>query len=103
MFGAEELDWHDIAAKVRDTLASRCGTSRSTSAFAGLTTAGASAHLIQHLSNGTGLPTDFPANNLAEVIEETKPTTVEDYVAATRAEFDTDGRLCITDARLHAA
>ena len=42
-------------------------------------------------------------NNLVEVIGGTKPTTVEDYVAATRAKFDTDGHLGITDARLHAA
>ena len=30
------------------------------------------------------------------------PVTVEDYVAANRARFDTDGRFAMTDARLRA-
>ena len=108
LFGAEELDWHDIAAKVRDTLGIpvRYEPIDIPAFAAGLSTAGASAHLIQHLSN---VAQDYRdgifsgINNLVEVIGGTEPTTVEDYVAATRAEFDTDGRLGITDARLHAA
>jgi NAD(P)H dehydrogenase (quinone) len=107
LFGAEDLDWHDIAAKVRDTLGIpvRYEPIDLLAFAAGLTTAGASGHLIQHLWN---VAQDYRdgifsgINNLVEVIGGGKPTTVEDYVAATRAEFDTDGRFGITDAR-HAA
>jgi hypothetical protein len=42
-------------------------------------------------------------NNLVEVIGGAKPITVEDYVAAARSQFDTDGHFAITDARLRAA
>jgi hypothetical protein len=42
-------------------------------------------------------------NNLIEVIGGSKPMTVEEHVAATRATFDTDGPFGITDARLPAA
>jgi NAD(P)H dehydrogenase (quinone) len=76
-------------------------------AFAsGLTAAGAWAHIVQHLSS---VAQDYRdgifsgINNLVEVIGGATPMTVEDYVAATRAKFDTDGRFGITDARLQAA
>jgi hypothetical protein len=42
-------------------------------------------------------------NNLVELIGGSKPMTVEERVAATRARFDTDGPFGITDARLSAA
>jgi NAD(P)H dehydrogenase (quinone) len=108
LFGAEELNHHDIAAQVQDTLAIpvRYEPIDIRTFAAGLTAASASAHLVQHLSN---VAQDYRdgifagTNNLVEVIGGAKPMTVEDYVAATRAEFDTDGRLGITDARLHAA
>ncbi|WP_160040596.1 hypothetical protein [Mycobacterium interjectum] len=41
-------------------------------------------------------------NNLVEEITGSKPTTVEDHVRATRASFEADGELAITDARLSA-
>jgi NAD(P)H dehydrogenase (quinone) len=108
LFGAEELNHHDIAAKVQDTLAIpvRYEPIDIPTFAAGLTAAGAPAHLVQHLSN---VAQDYRdgifsgINNLVEVIGGAKPMTVEDYVAATRATFDTDGRLGITDARLRTA
>ena len=59
LFGAEELNWHDIAAKVGDTLGIpvRYEPIDIPAFAAGLTTAGASAHLIQHLSN---VAQDYP-------------------------------------------
>ena len=108
LFGAEELDWHAIAAKVQDTLniPVRYEPIEISTFAAGLTAAGASAHIVQHLSNVTQDYRDgvfSGINNLVEVIGGTKPTTVEEHVAATRADFDTDGRFGITDERLHAA
>jgi NAD(P)H dehydrogenase (quinone) len=108
LFGAEELNHHDIAAKVQDTLdiPVRYEPIDIPTFAAGLTAAGAAAHLVQHLSN---VAQDYRdgifsgINNLVEVIGGTKPMSVEDYVAATRAKFDTDGSLGITDARLRAA
>jgi hypothetical protein len=61
---------------------------------------------VQHLSN---VAQDYRdgifagVNNLAEVISGTKPRTVEDYLTATRDEFETDGRYALSDARLAAA
>jgi NAD(P)H dehydrogenase (quinone) len=70
---------------------------------AGLTAAGASPYIVQHLSNVAqdyrdGIVSGM--NNLIEVIGGTKPMTIEDSVAATRPQFDTDGRFGIADARL---
>jgi NAD(P)H dehydrogenase (quinone) len=103
LFGVEELNHHDIAAKVQDTLAIpvRYEPIDIPTFAAGLTAAGAAAYLVQHLSN---VAQDYRdgifsgINNLVEVIGGAKPMTVEDYVAATRAKFDTDGGLGITDA-----
>ena len=108
LFGAEELDWHAIAAKVQDTLGIpiRYEPIEISAFAAGLTAAGASAHFVQHLSNVAQDYRDgvFSGNNnLVEVIGGSKPTTVEQHVAATRATFDTDGPFGITDARLAAA
>jgi uncharacterized protein YbjT (DUF2867 family) len=108
LFGAEELNHHDIAAKVQDTLAIpvRYEPIEIATFAAGLTAAGASAHLVQHLSN---VAQDYRdgifagINNLVEVIGGAKPMTVENYVAATRPKFDTDGRLAITDPRFRSA
>ena len=61
---------------------------------AGLTAAGAAPYFVQHVSN---VAQDYRdgifagVNNLVEVIGGTKPITVEDYVAATRSQFDTSG------------
>jgi NAD(P)H dehydrogenase (quinone) len=107
LFGAEELDWHGIAAKIGDTLGIpvRYEPIEISTFAAGLTAAGASAHFVQHLSNVTQDYRDgvfSGINNLVEVIGGSKPTTVEEHVAATRASFDTDGPYGITNARLAA-
>jgi NAD(P)H dehydrogenase (quinone) len=108
LFGAEELNWHEIAAKIQSTLGFpvRYESIDIPTFAAGLTAAGAPAHFVQHLSN---VAQDYRdgifsgTNNLVEVIGGAKPTIVEDYVIAARAKFDTDGPWGITDARLHAA
>jgi NAD(P)H dehydrogenase (quinone) len=108
LFGAQELNHHDIAAKVQDSLAIpvRYEPIDIPTFAAGLTAAGASTHLVQHLSN---VAQDYRdgifsgINNLVEVIGGTKPITVEEFVAANRARFDSDGRFALTDARLGAA
>jgi len=108
LFGAEELDWHAIAAKVQGTLGIpvRYQPIEISTFAAGLTAAGGPAHLVQHLSN---VAEDYRdgvfsgINNLVEVIGGSKPTTVEEHVTATRATFDTDGPFGITAARLAAA
>lgn len=72
---------------------------------AGLTAAGAHPYIVQHLSN---VAQDYRdgifsgMNNLVEVIGGSKPTTVEESVAANRAQFDADGPFGLTDARLAA-
>jgi NAD(P)H dehydrogenase (quinone) len=97
LFGAEELNWHEIAAKVQHTLGIpvRYEPIDIPTFAAGLNAAGASAHFVQHISN---VAQDYRdgvfagVNNLVEVIGGGKPITVEDYVAATRSRFDTSGR-----------
>jgi uncharacterized protein YbjT (DUF2867 family) len=108
LFGAEELDYHQIAAKVQHTLGipTRYEPIEISAFAAGLTAAGATPRLVQHLSN---VAQDYRdgifagINNLVEVISGSKPMTVEEYVTATRDEFDTDGHYAISDARLAAA
>jgi NAD(P)H dehydrogenase (quinone) len=107
LFGAEELDWYAIAAKIGDTLGIpvRYEPIEISTFAAGLTAAGASAHFVQHLRNVTQDYRDgvfSGMNNLVEVIGGSKPKTVEEHVAATRVTFDTDGSYGITDARLAA-
>jgi NAD(P)H dehydrogenase (quinone) len=108
LFGAEELDRYAIAAKAGDTLGIpvRYEPIEISTFAAGLTAAGGSAHFVQHLSNVSqdyrdGVFSGY--NNLIEVIGGSKPMTVEEHVAATRATFDADGPFGITDARLPAA
>jgi NAD(P)H dehydrogenase (quinone) len=96
LFGADELNWHEIAAKVQHTLGIpvRYEPIDIPTFATGLTAAGASAHFVQHISN---VAQDYRdgvfagVNNLVEVIGGVKPITVEDYVAATRSRFDTTG------------
>jgi NAD(P)H dehydrogenase (quinone) len=107
LFGAEELNYHQIAAKVQDTLgiAVRYEPIDIPTFAAGLTAAGVSPYLVQHLSSVVQDYRDgifSGMNNFVELIGGTKPITVDDYVAATRPQFDTDGPLGITDARLPA-
>jgi uncharacterized protein YbjT (DUF2867 family) len=108
LFGAEELDWYAIAAKVQDTLGIpvRYQPIEIPTFAAGLKAAGGGSHIVQHLSNVTQDYRDgvfSGINNLIEVIGGSKPTTVDEHVAATRATFDSDGPFGITDARLAAA
>src|SRR6516165_10838791 len=108
LFGAEELNYDEIAAKVQHALGIpvRYEPIDISTFAAGLTAAGASLYFVQHISN---VAQDYldgifsGMNNLVEVIGGSKPTTVEDSVATTRPQFDTDGRFGITDARLRAA
>src|ERR1700756_2269907 len=96
LFGAEELNWHEIAAKVQDTLGIpvRYEPTDIPTFAASLAAAGASAHFVQHISN---VAQDFRdgvfagVNNLVEVIGGGKPITVEEYVEATRSQFETSG------------
>ena len=108
LFGADELDWHSIAAKIGDVLgiSVRYQPIEIPTFAAGLTAAGGAPHIVQHLSNVTQDYRDgvfSGMNNLVVVIGGSKPMTVEEHVAATRATFDTDGPYGITDARLSAA
>jgi NAD(P)H dehydrogenase (quinone) len=97
LFGAEELNWHEIAAKVQATLGipAHYEPIDIPTFAADLTAAGASAHFVQHISS---VAQDYRdgvfsgSNNLVEVIGGVKPITVEDYVEATRSRFDTSGR-----------
>jgi NAD(P)H dehydrogenase (quinone) len=108
LFGAEELDYYEIAAKVQHTLGIpvRYEPIDTPTFAAGLKAAGAPPYIVQHLSN---VAQDYRdgifsgMNNLIEAIGGSKPMTVEDSVNATRPQFDTDGRFGITDARLPAA
>src|ERR1700739_4207199 len=85
LFGAEELDWHSIAAKIGDVLGIpvRYQPIEIPTFAAGLTAAGASAHFVQHLSNVTQDYRDgvfSGMNNLVEGISGSKPMTVEGAV-----------------------
>jgi NAD(P)H dehydrogenase (quinone) len=96
LFGAEELNWHEIAAKVQATLSIpvRYEPIDIPTFAAGLTAAGASPYFVQHISS---VAQDYRdgifagVNNLVEAIGGVKPITVEDYVAATRSQFETSG------------
>lgn len=96
LFGAEELNWYEIAAKVEHTLGIpvRYEPTDIPAFGASLTAAGASAHFVQHIS---AVARDFcdgvfaGMNNLVEEIGGGKPITVEDYVEATRLQFETSG------------
>jgi uncharacterized protein YbjT (DUF2867 family) len=108
LVGVEELDWHQIAAKVQDTLGIPVQyTPIEIPAFAaGLREAGASDHFVQHISS---VAQDYRdgvfsgMNNLVEAIGGVPPITVEEFVASVRRHFDTDGPYGITDVRLRAA
>ena len=105
LVGAEELDWHEIAAKVANTLDIPVTYEPIDipKYAAGLTAIGLPPYFVQHISN---VAQDYRdgvfagANNLVEVIGGIKPTTVDEYVAATRSLFDTDGLFAMTDGRL---
>jgi NAD(P)H dehydrogenase (quinone) len=108
LFGTEELDYHQIATKVAATLGIAVHYEPiEIEQFArGLRAGGATENLIQHLSS---VAQDFRdgifagTNNLVEAISGSRPWTVEDYVNATREQFDTSGYYAITDDRLPVA
>lgn len=107
LFGAKELDWYEIAAKIQHTLGIevRYEPIEVSTMVAALTVAGGDPNRAHHLGMVTqdfrdGFYSGF--NNFVEEITGSKPTTVEDHVRATRASFEADGELAITDARLSA-
>jgi NAD(P)H dehydrogenase (quinone) len=96
LFGAEELNYDEIAAKVQHTLGIPVRYEPiDIPVFADwLTAAGVSPYLVQHLSNVVQDYRDgifSGMNNFVELIGGTKPMTVEDFVAANRSHFVTDG------------
>jgi NAD(P)H dehydrogenase (quinone) len=105
LFGAEELDWYAVAAKVQGVLgiSVRYEPVEISAMVATLTARGVEPERVQHLARVAqdycdGFYSGF--NTHVEEITGSKPTSVEMHVAATRATFDTDGELAITDARL---
>jgi NAD(P)H dehydrogenase (quinone) len=105
LFGAEELDWYEIAAKVQATL----GISvlyqpiEIPTMTAALTAGGIDTKRVHHLGMVTQDYRDgfySGSNDLVAKLTGDRPATVEQYVAATRDSFDTDGALAITDARI---
>jgi uncharacterized protein YbjT (DUF2867 family) len=107
LFGTEELDYHQIAAKAGATLGIpvRYEPIEIEQFAGGLLAGGATENLTQHLSS---VAQDFRdgifagTNNLVEAISGSRPWTVEEYVSATREQFDTNGYYAITDERLPA-
>jgi NAD(P)H dehydrogenase (quinone) len=107
LVGPEELDHYAIAQKVQETrgLPVRYEPVTIPTFAASMTARGATPFLVQHLSH---VAQDFldgvfaGTNNLVEVISGSAPMTVEDYVAATRDEFNHDGRHPLRDALLPA-
>ncbi|WP_123028649.1 NmrA family NAD(P)-binding protein [Mycolicibacterium stellerae] len=108
LFGAEELDWHQIASKAQDTLGFpvRYESVEIAEMVAALTTAGIPDWLVQHHANVArdirdGVFSGF--NDLVETIGGSAPATIEQSIDANRAFYDTDGPLALTDARLERA
>ncbi|MQY40992.1 hypothetical protein SRB17_90290 [Streptomyces sp. RB17] len=107
LFGAQELDWYAIAAKVQAELGIevRYEPIEIWTMLAALTALGRPdrAHHLAMVSQDyrDGFYSGF--NNMVEQLSGFKPTTVEEYVAANRDAFDTNGELAMTDVRLNAA
>jgi uncharacterized protein YbjT (DUF2867 family) len=98
LYGPEELDHYAIAQKMAQTLGIpvRYEPVDIPSFAAAMRAQGASPFLVQYLSN---VARDYQSgnvfagtNNLVEVIGGTRPMTVEQYTAATRAWFESDGQ-----------
>lgn len=105
LFGAEELDWHQIAAKVEATLGFpvRYEPVDTSEMITALTTGGIPDWLIRHHADVAqdirdGVFSGF--NDLVETIGGSAPATIEESVQANLDFYDTDGPLAITDARL---
>jgi uncharacterized protein YbjT (DUF2867 family) len=108
LFGAEELDWHQIASKAQATLGFpvRYESVEIAEMIAALTTAGIPDWLVQHHANVArdirdGVFSGF--NDLVETIGGSAPATIEQSIQANLAFYDTDGPLALTDARLGRA
>lgn len=105
LVGAEELDHYQIAQKVGQTLGipARYEPVDIPTFAAALTAQDATPSLVQHLSN---VAQDYQdgifagTNNLVEVIGGSKAMTVEDYVSATRDEFNHNGHYALRDSLL---
>ncbi len=97
LYGPEELDHYAIAQKMTQTLGIPVRYEPADiESFAAVQRAqGASPYLVQYLSN---VARDYQngalagTNNLFEVIAGTPPMTVEQYTAATRAAYESDGQ-----------
>ena len=105
LFGAEELDWYQIAEKVEATLG--ISVRYEPVEIADMTTALAAGGIppdrVHHLGKVVqdicdGYYSGF--NGLVEEISGSAPTTVGQYVGANRDLFGSDGVLAISDARL---
>lgn len=105
LFGAEELDWHQIASKVEATLGFpvRYEPVDTSEMITALKTGGIPDWLIRHHADVAqdirdGVFSGF--NDLVETIGGSAPATIEESVQANLDFYDTDGPLAITDARL---
>lgn len=105
LFGAEELDWHQIASKVEATLGFpvRYEPVDTSEMITALKTGGIPDWLIRHHADVAqdirdGVFSGF--NDLVETIGGSAPATIEESVQANRDFYDSDGPLAITDARL---
>jgi uncharacterized protein YbjT (DUF2867 family) len=107
LVGPEELDHYAIAQKVGQTLgiAARYEPVDIPTFAAAMISQGATDFLVQHLSS---VARDYQdgifsgTSNLVEVIGGSKPMTVEQYVAACRDEFSSDGPYALRDSMLAA-
>lgn len=106
LFGAEELDWYQIADKVEATLgiSVRYEPVEMADMTTALTAGGIPADRVHHLGKVVqdirdGFYSGF--NGLVEEIGGSEPTTVEQYVEIHRDLFGSDGVLAISDARLN--
>ncbi|HEX4559224.1 MAG TPA: NmrA family NAD(P)-binding protein [Mycobacterium sp.] len=105
LVGPEELDHYAIAQKVGQTLgiAARYEPVDIPTFAAAMTSQGATDFLVQHLSS---VAQDYQdgifsgTSNLVEVIGGIKPMTVEQYAAACRDEFRSDGPYALRDSML---
>lgn len=105
LFGAEELDWHQIASKVEATLGFpvRYEPVDTSEMITALKTGGIPDWLIRHHADVAqdirdGVFSGF--NDLVETIGGSAPATIEESVQANLDFYDTDGPLAITDTRL---
>jgi NAD(P)H dehydrogenase (quinone) len=105
LFGAEELDWHQIAAKVQATLGFpvRYESVEITEMSAALTAGGIPDWLVRHHADVAQDIRDgvfSGMNDLVTTIGGAAPATIEQSVQANRTFYDTDGPLALTDGRL---